>query len=123
MVRERRVVEAVISYLNGLPHARARKVHGGAHGPAGEPDVDACVAGRAVKVEVKAPGAAGATRLQRRRLEQWAEAGAVVGEVRSVEDVRALLMAEGLLGGVAGDAACCEGHAAGRLGMLEGCDG
>lgn len=104
MVKERTVVNNVIEWLNRLPDGRARKVHGGPHGQAGEPDVDACVAGRAVKLEVKAPGAAGATRLQRRRLDQWAQAGAVTGVVESVDDVRWLLAEAGLIEVMAGGA-------------------
>lgn len=124
MAKERTVVNNVIDWLNRLPDGRARKVHGGPHGQAGEPDVDACVGGRAVKLEVKAPGGRrDLTRLQQRRLDQWREAGAVTGVVESVDDVRWLLAEAGLIEVMvpSGGAACCRGHADGRLAFTEGC--
>ena len=95
---ESKVVREILGWLNGLEGARARKVHPSRYAGAGEPDVDAVVRGRAVKLEVKAPGASrGATALQLKRLREWASAGAVTGVVRSVGDVRELLAREGLV--------------------------
>ena len=49
---EGRITERVIAAIRARPNAWARKVHGGPYGTAGEPDVDACIAGRAVKLDV-----------------------------------------------------------------------
>jgi hypothetical protein len=92
---EARLVRQLVAHLSARPDARARKVHGSPYGAAGEPDLDACVAGRAVKVEVKRPGGK-ATALQRHVLDEWARAGAVTGVVTSVADLDALLDAAGL---------------------------
>jgi len=96
-VRENSIVKAILRYLNGLPECVARKRWGSAMGLAGDPDIDACIRGRSVQIEVKRPGGK-PTPLQRRRLEEWRRAGAVVGVVDSVGQVRELLEREGLAG-------------------------
>ena len=64
-------------------------------GRAGEPDIDAVVGGRAVKVEVKAPGRLHELKpLQEYRLQQWGAAGAVVGVVTSEKELAELLLRE-----------------------------
>ena len=95
MTSERAIVKAVLRYLNSLPACLARKRWGGGMGYAGEPDIDACVRGRSVQLEVKRFGE-DATPLQQKRLEEWSRAGALVGVVRSVADVKALLGSESI---------------------------
>jgi len=95
MTSERAIVKAILAYLNGLPGCLARKRWGGGMGVAGDPDIDACLRGRSVQLEVKRPGEK-PTLLQCKRLEEWRQAGAVVGLVVSVADVRSLLAKEGL---------------------------
>jgi hypothetical protein len=90
MTLERAIVKAILAYLNDLPHGLARKRWGGGMGVAGDPDIDACVAGRCVQLEVKRPGQQ-PTALQVRRLEEWRSAGAIAEVVRSVEEVREIL--------------------------------
>ena len=92
---ERAIVKAILAYLNGLPGCLARKRWGGGMGVAGDPDIDACIRGRSVQLEVKRPGEK-PTALQTKRLEEWRQAGAVVGVVRSLADVKALLSQHGL---------------------------
>jgi hypothetical protein len=75
---EGEIVLEGINYLRAQPHAYAKKVHGGAMGNAGEPDVDACVRGRAVKLEAKA-GSNTPSKVQLAALRRWAAAGALVG--------------------------------------------
>jgi hypothetical protein len=65
-------------------------------GVAGDPDIDACVRGRSVQLEVKRPGER-PTPLQFKRIEEWRRAGAVAAVVNSVEDVRRLLQENHLL--------------------------
>jgi len=97
MTTERAIVKAILAYLNGLPGSLARKRWGGGMGVAGEPDIDACIRGRSVQLEVKRPGEK-PTQLQCKRLEEWRQAGAVVGVVTSVAATRALHEENGLLG-------------------------
>ena len=90
MSSERSIVKAILTYLNSLPNCLARKRWGGGMGMAGEPDIDACIGGRSLQLEVKRPGEK-PTQLQLKRLEEWRRAGAITGVVTSVADVRDLL--------------------------------
>jgi hypothetical protein len=90
MTTERAIVKAILAYLNGLPCCLARKRWGGGMGVAGDPNIDACIRGRSVQLEVKRPGEK-PTPLQLKRIEEWRQAGAVVAVVSSVEDVKSLL--------------------------------
>jgi hypothetical protein len=96
MTTERAIVKAILAYLNDLPGCLARKRWGGGMGVAGDPDIDACIRGRSVQLEVKRPGEK-PTPLQLKRLEEWRRAGAVVAVVNSVADVRRLLQENRLL--------------------------
>ena len=93
---ERTIVKSILAYLNGQPGCLARKRWGGGMGVAGDPDITGCLRGRHFEVEVKRPGAK-PTALQLKRLEEWRRAGAVVGVVESLEQVRALLAEQGLI--------------------------
>ncbi len=102
MTTERAIVRAILAYLNGLPGCLARKRWGGGMGVAGDPDIDACIHGRSVQLEVKRLGER-PTPLQLKRLEEWRKAGAVVAVVSSVADVRRLLEENQLPGRTVGD--------------------
>ena len=93
MTKESAIVKAIRAYLNTLPRCLARKRWGGGMGVAGEPDIDACLGGRSLQLEVKRPGQH-PTLLQLKRLEEWRQAGAIVGIVTSVAEVKALLGGE-----------------------------
>lgn len=92
---ERAIVKAILAYLNGLPGCLARKRWGGGMGVAGDPDIDACLRGRSLQLEVKRPGEK-PTLLQVKRIEEWRRAGAIAGVVVSVDEVKSLLAREGL---------------------------
>jgi len=79
------IVADVIKHIQSLEYGYARKVHGSAHGQIGEPDVDACVEGRAVKLEGKT-GHAKPTVAQHEAMVRWRAAGALTGWFRSVQD-------------------------------------
>jgi hypothetical protein len=79
-----------LTWLNSQPRTKARKVHQGAMTGGGEPDIDACARGRAVKIEVKRPGQVPTGR-QLRRMEEWQRAGALVGWVTSLADLQAIM--------------------------------
>ena len=103
MTNERAIVKAILAYLNSLPGCLARKRWGGGMGVAGDPDIDACIGGRSVQLEVKRPGER-PTPLQLKRLEEWRKAGAVVAVVHSVADVHRLLQENRLLDRTTGGA-------------------
>ena len=86
---EAKITAKIIDHLRALPKAWARKVHQSRY-QQGEPDVDACVAGRAVKIEVKVPGNK-PTPKQLITMRRWARSGALVGWATSVEEVEDLL--------------------------------
>ena len=87
MPRESAIVEAIVKWINSQPRAIARKRHGTAWGMAGEPDVNACVRGRSVQIEVKQPGEKPSA-LQLRRLEEWQRAGALSFSATSLAEVK-----------------------------------
>jgi hypothetical protein len=93
--RESAIVHSILKYIKSLPRCYAEKTNGNSF-KSGQPDVDAVLAGRAVKLEVKRPGQE-ATPLQKRILEKWALAGCVTGVVTSVEDVKTLFKNHGLV--------------------------
>jgi len=97
MTSEAAIVKAILRYLNSLPCCLARKRWGGGMGVAGEPDIDACLRGLSLQLEVKRPGEK-ATPLQLKRLEQWRQAGALTAVVTSVEEVKTLLGAKYISG-------------------------
>lgn len=68
----------------------ALKVHQDATTGRGSPDIDACVRGRCVKVELKMPGKT-PTPAQYGRMRRWENAGALVGWIRSLEELDELL--------------------------------
>lgn len=84
------IVSDVINYIRSLPLGHARKVHGDAYTQVGEPDVDACVRGRSVKLEGKTDRSR-PTAVQAQAMKRWRAAGALVGWFRSRADVEALL--------------------------------
>lgn len=94
MTSERAIVKSILGYLNGIPGCLARKRWGGGMGVAGDPDIDACIHGRSLQLEVKRPGEK-PTPLQVKRLEEWRDAGALTAVVTSVIEVRSLLQDRG----------------------------
>lgn len=89
-VAESTIVEELLRWLAVQPRVHARKVHQTAVTGSGEPDLDICWRGRAVKIEVKRVGET-PTRVQLRRLLTWREAGALAGWVTSLDDLRRIL--------------------------------
>jgi hypothetical protein len=87
---ESEIVLEGINHIRSILHGYARKVHGGSMGNAGEPDVDACVRGRACKFEAKA-GANKPSRVQLAAMRRWEKAGALVGWFRSNAELQELL--------------------------------
>lgn len=86
---EKEITDEAISWLKAQTCCYAWKLHTGPMGEGGHPDIDGCVNGRSIKIEMKRPGET-PTRRQMARLLQWRGAGALVGWATSVEEVRAI---------------------------------
>lgn len=87
---EGEITAEALEWLNSQPRTKARKVHQSAMTGGGEPDIDACCRGRAVKIEMKRPGEEPPER-QLRRMREWQRSGALVGWACSLPDVQALM--------------------------------
>lgn len=92
---ESATVKRCLSWLNDQPETLARKVHGSVYAIKGEPDIDACARGVCLKIEVKRPGEK-PTKIQEHRLREWANAGAIVAVVHSLEELQDLTDATGI---------------------------
>lgn len=91
---ESELARTVLADLNARPGHFFRKVHQGAASGSGEPDLDGCVRGRTVKIELKVAGGTRKnvpTDKQHRRLLQWQAAGALVGWATSLRQVDEIL--------------------------------
>jgi hypothetical protein len=78
--REAAVVAAVMKRMavmisEGVP-LRVEKQHGSVWARVGRPDLDGCLAGRALKIEVKRLGAK-PTSIQKKALHDWRQVGAI----------------------------------------------
>jgi len=93
---EKSIANGILKYLNGIQGCHAVKTHGSAYS-GGQPDVDVCFHGQTIKLEVKRPGKK-ATVLQEAVLEQWKAAGAIVGVVTSVDEVKEIMKGVGMHG-------------------------
>lgn len=89
-MREKQVEQKIVAAIRKLDEARVVKVHGSQMGSGGEPDLDACIQGRSVKIEVKAPGRKPTPR-QLSVLRKWEAAGALAGWADSVPMAMELL--------------------------------
>ena len=93
---ESAISTTIINWVNSLPDARARKVHQSALAGKGEPDIDACIAGRCVKIETKQIAGNTPTRLQVQVLAEWRRAGAVAIWATSLAGVKEQLAEHGI---------------------------
>lgn len=89
---EKQIVVRIMLALRTRPGVIVRKRHGTAMGVAGDPDLYGSIRGRHFEIEVKRPDRSSElTELQRQRLREWEEAGAITGVARSVEEALAIL--------------------------------
>ena len=86
-MKEASLKTATIKHLRALYGADivVEKRFGSGYGANGQPDLNICIAGGSVQIELKTD-VGELTELQKLRLEQWAQAGAVVGVARSVHE-------------------------------------
>jgi len=90
------VVVPILKYLNSLPRSKAINIHGSIFSERGTPDIIGCINGRMVAFECKRDATEDLRKIQKWRLCQWMEAGAVVGGVGSVDDVKLIVQLMGL---------------------------
>lgn len=93
-MKESSIVKAILKYLNILPECFAWKEHGGMYGTAGIPDIIACIGGKFYGFEVKTERGK-PTALQEAAMRKIRLAGGIAAVVRSVDDVKTVLNAEG----------------------------
>lgn len=95
MPKENGIVDGILEYLNSLPFSTAEKVQGTSLS-SGKADINACVRGRAVRIEVKTPDNGNkASKKQKINLKRWAAAGAVCMIAYTVEDVKQVITPKG----------------------------
>jgi penicillin-binding protein-related factor A (putative recombinase) len=87
---ESAIVKRILTWLNQQEGIKAEKTHGGMYSKAGKPDITGCINGRRFEFEVKRPGNK-PTKLQLKELREWEAAGAIIGVVYSLEDVKEIL--------------------------------
>lgn len=96
--RESEVVKTILRHLAKIERCHAHKVHGSVYGNGGEPDIDACIDGRTVKIEVKAEGKKSqVTPIQKTNHERWRRAGALVIVADCWADVEEALIEAGMI--------------------------
>lgn len=88
----------VAKWICSLPNSHAYKRLAG-HANIGEPDVTGCSHGTRIELEGKLPGNY-ATKIQKKKLKNWAEAGAIVGVYYSLEEAKNIVLAGLMLRGI-----------------------
>lgn len=89
-------VQAKIVALLRSRGAKVIKIHGDAYMESGTPDLIACLHGRFIAIEVKAPHGGVISPIQHQRMREWRVAGAIGIFARSWQEVETALVAEGL---------------------------
>lgn len=95
MVSESALITKILAWVReqrraGVP-IKAIKLHGNAYVESGTPDLHITLRGRSFWIEVKKPGGK-TTALQDQRLSEWRTAGAEVAVVRSLEELKRLVV-------------------------------
>jgi len=86
-MRENEIIQYLLTQLNGTPNCKAIKVHGNEFTESGTPDIDCCLDGRSVKLEVKCKGEK-PTPIQEYRLQEWEESGALVRVITGIQQAK-----------------------------------
>ena len=96
-MRENQIVKSILDYLNSQPNCVAEKVHGSASS-SGKADINACVNGRSVRIEVKTADHGNKESMKQSiNLKRWEAAGAYCIITYTLKDVVTKLTAIGLL--------------------------
>ena len=93
MSESRNITTPAVKAIGALPRAKALKVHGNVYTENGTPDLHACVAGVPYWLEGKRPGKKPEP-IQRKRLMEWHQAGAIVGIIYSAAEAVAIVQGD-----------------------------
>ena len=91
------VVSAVIKYINSIPGGKAINIHGSVFSERGTPDVVGSIKGRTIAFECKRDALEDLEDIQKWRLCEWIQAGAVVGGVSDLWHVQYILQLMGVI--------------------------
>lgn len=91
------VVRPILKYINSLPNGKAINVHGSVFSERGTPDILGSIGGRTVAFECKRDITEGLEPIQEWRLCEWIKAGAVVGGVSDLWQVKMILQLMGVV--------------------------
>lgn len=91
------VVSPILKYINSLPNSKAINIHGSVFSERGSPDVIGSIDGRMVAFECKRDVTEEPTDIQKWRLSEWIQAGAVVGGVSDLWHVKYILQLMGVV--------------------------
>lgn len=95
MPKENSVVDGILDYINSLPFSTAEKTQGTALS-SGKADINACVRGRCVRIEVKTLDHGNTpSKKQKINLKRWAASKAVCIVAYTVEDVKNIITTKG----------------------------
>lgn len=90
-------VVPILKYINSIPGGKAINIHGSPFSERGTPDVIGCINGRLIAFECKRDEHEEPTNIQKWRLSEWIAAGAVVGGVSDLWQVKMILHLMGVL--------------------------
>lgn len=91
------VVTPTLKWINSLTGGKAINIHGGIFSERGTPDIIGCVRGRLIAFECKRSEEEAPTDIQKWRLSEWIEAGAVVGAVSDLWQVQMIMCLMGVI--------------------------
>lgn len=91
------VVVPILKYINSLPNGKAINIHGSIFSERGTPDVLGSIGGRTVVFECKRDATEDLENIQKWRLCEWIQAGAVVGGVSDLWHVQYILQLMGVI--------------------------
>lgn len=90
---EKNITKHILTWLRTQPQCYAVKTYGDIKRQ-GEPDIIGCYMGKAFAFEVKRPGGK-LSPLQEAILDKWRKAGAVVGVVNNLKDIKEIISSIG----------------------------
>ena len=90
-MKESRLSRKLLQELNKLEGVKAIKIHGSRYMEAGSPDIFASVRGQFLVIECKRNSKVSLEPLQKQRLKEWGDAGALACSVRNNSEMETLL--------------------------------
>lgn len=91
------VVVPILKYINSIPGGKAINIHGSPFSERGTPDIIGCINGHMVAFECKRDDSEEPEKIQKWRLSEWIAAGAIVGGVSDLWQVKMILCIMGVI--------------------------